>query len=223
MGSGHLFFQEQAAGNMRRFATALIAAGAMAFVTSSADAQSRQPMWQGFYAGVNAGAVLGSLKVSEPPTPTTYRWDHDGMALGGHAGYNMVFSNIFAGIEGDLSWTNADGKLTITPGNTVTTESRYMGSIRARLGLNHANTLWYGTLGWGMASVKASMPGSSDTDRLNGLVYGLGMETRLFNNISGRVEAIHYALRKSENDTGLEIKTEMPQTVIRAGITFHLN
>lgn len=181
-------------------------------------------MWHGFYAGVNAGAVLGSLKVSEPPTPTTYRWDHDGMAIGGHAGYNLVFaSNLFAGVEGDLSWTNANGTLGLTPGVAVNTDSSYMGSIRARLGLNFANTLWYGTVGWGMASVKVSMPGESSTDRLNGLVYGLGMETRLFSNVSGRVEAIHYALRRSENDGGLEIKTEMPQTVIRAGITFHFN
>jgi outer membrane immunogenic protein len=206
---------------MRRILIAVIAAGAFAGSSVTASAQSRQPMWQGLYAGVNAGAVLGSIKVSDPLS--TFRWDHDGMAIGGHLGYNILFGNLLAGVEGDLSWTNAKGDVTIAPGFGVKTESSYMGSIRARLGISHANLLWYGTVGYGMANMKATMPGSSDSDRFNGLVYGLGMEAPLFNKMSWRVEALHYALRKSENDGGIEVKTEIPQTVIRAGLTYHFN
>lgn len=207
---------------MRRLSSAFIAAGAIVWLHGEANAQSRQPMWHGFYAGVNAGAVLGRVKVADPLS--TFRWDHDGIAIGGHAGYNFfIASNWFAGVEGDLSWSNADGNVTVAPGFGVKTETSYMGSIRARLGVNHANILWYGTVGYGMANIKATMPGSSESDRLNGLVYGLGMEAPLFNKASWRVEAIHYALRKNENDGGVEVKTEIPQTVIRAGITFHFN
>ena len=179
-------------------------------------------MWHGFYVGINAGAVLGDVKVSEPAS--TFGWEHDGMAIGGHAGYNFQFDHIVAGIEGDVSWSNAKGSATIMPGMTVKTETEYLASIRARLGYAFDSVLFYGTVGYGIGSLKATMTGSEgNSDRFDGIAYGVGMDVKLTQSLSGRIESIHYGFRKTENDAGLTIKSEIPQTVIRGGLTFHLN
>lgn len=199
---------------------------ALALSSTAALAQSRQSTWQGLYVGINAGGTFGDMKVTDPGG--SFSWDHGGAAIGGHAGYNFQFNQIVAGIEADIAWTNGEGKFALG-GINVRTETSYLGSVRGRLGVAFGNMLAYATGGYGYTSAKAHMTGpgaaaSGDSTRFDGWVFGGGLEAKFTPTISGRLEALHYALNHKEFEAGVgEIKSNLDQTVVRAGVTFHLN
>jgi outer membrane immunogenic protein len=119
--------------------------------------------------------------------------DHDDGLVGGvQLGYNWRSNQIVYGLEGDISLSGRD---------TID----WLGSVRGRLGyLIQPGLLVYGTAGIGLVNGR-------DTD--SGFVYGLGVEGRLSDTMSARVEYLAFDTDRAHGD-----KVE----VIRAGLNIKL-
>lgn len=111
----------------------------------------------------------------------------DGILGGGQIGYNWQANRFVYGIEGDASITDTDVD--------------WLASVRGRAGfLLDERLLAYGTVGVGFAD--------ADDDTETDLVYGLGLEGKITEGITGRVEYLAY------DDLDID--------VIRAGLNFKL-
>ena len=113
--------------------------------------------WTGFYAGVHVGGALGFSDVSDPYGNSIFgdRIRTPTFLLGGQAGYNWqpMGSMWVFGIEGDLSWLDADGTNTCFAATGELTSSNchsrpnITGTLTGRIGLatgTAGRTLLYG-------------------------------------------------------------------------------
>lgn len=100
--------------------------------------------WSGSYIGVHAGAALGFSNVSDPYGASIFgdQIRTPGFLLGLQVGHNWQApgSNWVWGIEGDLSWLDAEGTNTCFAANGLITSSNcrarpdYTGTLTGRLG-----------------------------------------------------------------------------------------
>jgi outer membrane immunogenic protein len=117
-------------------------------------------------------------------------WWDDGLVGGVQLGRNWQAGAIVYGIEGDLSLSGADGV-------------DWLGSVRGRLGyLLSPSVLLYGTAGVGLVDFEGSGVEAE-------FVYGLGIEGKLTQATTLRLEYIGYA------DSDID--------VIRVGLNWKLN
>jgi outer membrane immunogenic protein len=116
----------------------------------------------------------------------------DGMVVGAQLGYNWQSYHVVYGLEGDISFLDTDA-------------IDGLGSLRGRVGyLLLPNLLLYGTAGLGFVS-------AGDTEA--GFVYGLGVEGKLTDTMSARLEYLSF-----DNDSGRGNDDGI--SVIRAGLNF---
>lgn len=141
--------------------------------------------------------------------------------FGAQAGYLMQFDNYVLGVEGDISWlgSSATGETTvIDPGTplapmftgqqTITsfrTSLDGLATLRAKAGVTSDRTLFYVTGGLAAGNVEnefgVDIPGLgltfgpwSDSGILWGFVLGAGVEHALTENVTAKLEYIHYDL-----------------------------
>ncbi|MGL4439692.1 MAG: outer membrane protein [Bosea sp. (in: a-proteobacteria)] len=185
-------------------------------------------MWNGFYAGVNAGYSFNSNKASTVGTPGfvalganvpgSLRTGKDGFIGGAQIGYNYQIGSIVLGVETDLQYV--DGKRTsaftgpalggIT--TSASSELTYLGTLRARLGLVASERLMiYATGGLAYGNPKNSAAvatgtgalwgGGSDATRF-GYAIGAGAEYALTNNWTAKLEYLYYDLGRRTVNAG---------------------
>ena len=166
-------------------------------------------IWQGFYGGVNLG----------------YGWSGDaqGVVGGGQVGFNWQSQQFVYGIEADLSLSDIGVSDTLVgPGVVIkaTGSIDWLATIRGRYGvLVQPNLLLYATAGLGI--VNAETHGSinmigvgqisareSETD--TGFVYGIGVENKLSERMSVRLEYLGFGHVGTVGDFG----------IVRAGLNF---
>ena len=202
-------------------AVATVAFGA----ATTASADSKPGIWSGAYLGVNAGYGWNKFVASSIGSSTI---DGKGFLGGVHGGYNWQSSSLVYGIEGDYDFSNVKGSTSGTSGGvTVDTRVKSLGSLRGRVGvIVSPQMLVFGTAGYGFgrASVNAvataggaSASGSS-SGSIKGLVIGGGLEYKMMHNVSLRGDLSRYF---SKTDGGSPVST--PSTVIRTGLTYHIN
>lgn len=208
--------------NIRISLLAAVSALAFAGAASAADLPRRtgavspapyqaQPAgtWTGFYAGAVGGYNWGSQKGT---ADTTYGALNGGQ-IGVTGGYNMQFGQIVAGVEGDMSWSNADN----TRG-TNKSELRNEATLRARAGLAvDASTLLYATAGYAGATIKRDNGTTSSTDWHNGYAVGAGLEYAFTRNVTGKAEYLYTDLG---NSSGSVLKAGATQNGVRMGVNY---
>jgi outer membrane immunogenic protein len=119
----------------------------------------------------------------------------DGLVGGVQLGYNWKNGLIVYGLEADISASNAD---------TID----WLGSVRGRVGyLIQPGLLLYGTAGLGVVS-------SDNTD--SGFVFGVGVEGKLSETMTARLEYLNYNIDSGHGHGDDDI------SVIRAGVNFKL-
>ena len=105
--------------------------------------------WTGFYGGPHVGYGWGSKKFFDNfPTPDG---ELDAAAavkggLGGlQGGYNHQFNWLVVGVEGDFSWSGANGNFPCFPfGDQVcSAKPEWLGSVAGRLGVAYGPALFY--------------------------------------------------------------------------------
>lgn len=192
---------------------------------SPALAPSRRPdIWTGLYIGIEGGGGFGG---------TTFTGLGDGDAttiggvFGGHVGYNIQLGAVVTGLEVDGGWAGIDGGHS-TNGIQATSKLGWLSSTRGRIGYAFDNWLVYATGGLAFAGLEASATGAGATatasDTLVGYAVGGGIEMKLSEQFSARLEALHYGF----GDTTVALpqgalKVDADVTTVRAGVSFHWN
>ena len=181
--------------------------------------------WQGLYGGVHLGYGFGNAEIGMPLSVAT---SNSGGLGGFHVGYNWQNGAWLLGLEGDLSASWANGTSTnATTGVEVSAGTAWLSSMRVRGGYSFGSLLLYGTGGVALSRTTLAVTdgggaGKAD-DLLVGWVIGAGLDYKLTSNISTRIEALHYRFGDKEIPAfGGIVPYSADQTVIRAGLTFHL-
>ena len=195
---------------------------------TKARANPLAPIWTGAYIGAQAGAKWSDVNTDFSSSFSATDWTG-----GGHAGFNLGLGGIVVGIEGDANLDSS--KLNFTPslgGGTGTFESDWSGTIRGRVGLPVGPALLYATAGYAWTDATLTQKSAAGTSfssshTFDGVVYGLGAETFVLPNMSLRLEALRYdygadklSLTGATNALG---EFDPSETVVRAGVSFHLN
>jgi outer membrane immunogenic protein len=171
-----------------------------------------QTLWYGLYAGVHAGYGESG--------------DADGFVGGGQIGYNWQASQIVYGLEADFSLSDISASEEVRfagmwarAGASVD----WMSTVRGRVGvLLDPRILAYATAGVGFARTSwdasaggfglAVGTGGSETE--SGFVWGLGVEGKISEAMSARVEYLGFSGLDGVGDDGIG--------VVRAGLNFKL-
>jgi outer membrane immunogenic protein len=209
-------------------ALALCSAALISPLTATtARADMLAPIWTGAYVGFQGGA-----KWSDVDTDFSSTLSATDITGGGHAGYNFGFGGIVLGIEADASLDSSSFGFSPAGGGSGTFETDWSGTIRGRIGMPVGPALLYATAGyaWTDATIaeKSVTGGSfSSSHTFDGVVYGVGAETYVLPNMSVRLEALRFdygadQLSLSGAQNVVE-EFDPSETVVRAGVTFHLN
>ncbi|QOF70716.1 porin family protein [Aminobacter sp. SR38] len=193
----------------------------------AADAVAADPVaapynWTGFYAGVHGGYAWGSGDGPYPDAAgvrfeTAYP-EADGGLLGVQVGYNHQWGNWVLGLEGDLSYSWADGSsgIEIFPGGGdagghTDSEFTYLASITGRAGYAFDRTLLYAKGGIGFTRLEITdydNPASFNargSKTLTGWTIGGGVEHALNDkwSVKGEYQFYRFSGDVAVNDPAL--------------------
>ena len=158
----------------------------------------------GIYIGAHAGYGWTKDKITGSGGGVE-AVDYKG-ALGGiHAGYQQQYQKVVYGVEADISrtdinWKLVDRQASYTEVTTINTP--WIGSLRGRVGYDLNPFLLYATAGLGWSQWNYNSDDTSHltgvTSRLSGkrsgfgFVVGGGAEVKISENLSARLEGLHY-------------------------------
>ena len=216
---------------------ALVAPAAAAADLPTYDAYATPPAaafydWAGPYLGLQLGWAFGDADASFDNGAPSLNYDMDGVLFGAHAGYNMQFNTIVAGVEGDIEWTGVEGSdgsaAGITSGGSA--EMNWQGSIRGRIGAAFDRTLVYTTGGAAVADldVEGGPLGGpfSDFSETNwGWTIGTGVEVGLGAGMRTRLEYRYTDYGEVEGSVApafaaTEESVDFSTHALRAGLTY---
>lgn len=183
------------------------------------------PIWTGVYLGVHGGMKWADVD-------TDFRdFDTSAVSGGGHVGFNLGLGALVLGIEADATLDDVAFSYSTAGGGSRNFDTDWSGTIRGRIGIPVGPALFYATAGyaWTDVSISGREAGTSfsDNHRFDGVVYGLGAEAYVLPNLSVRLEALRFDYSSDQlsiaGAAGVAEEFDPSDTVVRAGITFHLN
>jgi outer membrane immunogenic protein len=242
---------------MRLFQSALLGCVACAIAVPALAADLSRPVpvtkapvivpaaynWTGFYIGAHVGGVWGTkdwTDITFPAVPVNLgSHDLSGFLAGGQVGINYQVNNIVFGIEGQGSWTNADGDHACVVGiRTCRTEANWLGTVAGRLGIAFDRALIYAKGGGAFINERYfvnALPGgalvaSTGDDTRWGWMVGGGVEWAVVDNWSVKVEYNFMDFRDDSFDfrtpAGVAFATariDQQMHVVKAGLTYRFN
>jgi outer membrane immunogenic protein len=143
--------------------------------------------WSGFYAGGHIGGAWSSEDATITGTGATAGIDPSGFLAGGQIGVNWQAGNWVLGLEGDMSWTNADGSAPLA-GSTISSDHNWYATATGRLGYAWDNWLAYVKGGAAWMDADYTLAGLTVGDTRSGWTVGTGLEWGLAPNWSAKVE-----------------------------------
>lgn len=176
-------------------------------------------IWQGLYVGGHLGWGSGHART----TASGERLDLSGAVIGVHGGYNWQSQALVFGVEADLDATDSKGSRVFTSGQWTAASSIWMASLRGRVGVAFDKILVFGTLGGALHDVDVTIADAATISRSNQVLYGWvvggGVDWRLTEAWSLRLEALHYEFNSQRlGISATSFDTHM--TTVRAGMTF---
>jgi opacity protein-like surface antigen len=200
--------------------------------------------WSGFYIGVEGGGNWSRSKHINNTNDITPNFAVDGGVLGGTIGYNAQFGGPWLfGLEGDMSWMNADGSASnlapnFNPASSSETREHWLGTARVRLGATAANGwLGYVTGGVALANVEAiaRQPNGDAFTQSHirpGWTAGAGIEYAIDKNWSAKIEYLHVGLNDTPylnylnpavNGVNRGGGVPLSDEIVRAGINYRID
>ena len=187
--------------------------------------------WTGLYVGLNAGGVWGNTDIDYRASDFGFsgpagaallnsvasgKVESSGFTAGGQIGYNYQFGRTVLGVEADLQYTDLSGSrfvsLTVPPalgGPLIDTfsqsmSSKWLSTLRGRLGFANGPWLLYATGGLAVAEVSYTDVGffpflpstnaASRTETRAGWTIGAGAEWMFGSNWSVKAEYLYVDL-----------------------------
>ena len=182
--------------------------------------------WSGFYYGVQGGYAWGdSTHIDQTTGASSGNIDTNGVLLGGTVGANWQTGSLVTGVEGDLSWSNADG----SGGGVVpcvapcVTEMNWLGTGRVRAGIAADAWLFYASGGVAFAGVKGGQLGFNSSDKTHiGWTVGAGVETAVSRNWTTKVEYLYADLGDKAAYTGPTgpVNVDLKSHIMRVGLNY---
>jgi outer membrane immunogenic protein len=208
---------------VRKFFLAAFAVAAMAGFSVPAAHAADMPVYEvpvvepsGFYAGIFAGGGWGDSVISNIDPEV------DGFTFGGLVGWELRRDGVVAGVEADITFANIDG---VNNAAQTAADIQWLASLRGRLGFDAGSSVTlYGTGGLAFARMEATvaaMNPSTDSSTLTGYVVGAGVEARLMENLSGRLEYLYYNFNQSDFVIGPAAQADLRVQTVRAALVYH--
>lgn len=202
--------------------------------------------WAGFYAGafVGGGTYAGTAQDNGGNA-----LDNDGQMVrlddfAGEAGllvgYNVQRGSLVYGAELDYAANSFDTEETYDADFRQQAGLSSLLSLRGRVGVTIDETLIFGTVGYGIASVQACISDDEDAicdpddnrtavldETLDGLVFGIGLEHRLSDTLSVRLDYLQFEsvwsddLSYNENVDQELARFSADAKAIRFGVNYH--
>jgi outer membrane immunogenic protein len=153
--------------------------------------------WSGFYIGGHVGGVWGDKDWLFTGPLTTTSHNVSGFLGGGQVGFNWQVGQVVLGVEGQFSWTNADGEsICPNPAARCQTELESITTVAGRLGYAWGPTLLYAKGGgaWVREEHFVRFPANNLLDETSGSytrsgwMVGAGIEYGFAPNWSAKVE-----------------------------------
>jgi outer membrane immunogenic protein len=173
--------------------------------------------WSGLYVGANLGYGWSDVDWQDGFGPASH--DGKGWLAGAQIGYNVQSGQFVFGVEADWSSAWIDGNTTCC-GH----EFNWLASVRGRAGIaiNGNRTLLYGTGGaaWADVDYASTAPGVAGFSNTHfGWVAGGGIEHMLTQNLSARVEYLHYSFDETTGPVGgISTTVEPKLDTVRFGL-----
>lgn len=194
------------------------------FERSTSDKSYAHPMpslWGGIYAGVSGGYAWSGVD----PIQSYDSVDLSSGYFGGYLGMNGQFQMLVLGFEADLGSRWGEGQRSFAGGTSLRAEAGLLSSLRLRAGFAFDNLLVYATGGLAVGSFEGELATATSLSRSSemfaGYVWGGGLEMKLTENLSGRVEALHYAFDDKTFDfSSGPLRSDFSTTTVRAGLTY---
>lgn len=197
--------------------------------SSAVDAAVVTTDWSGYFVGAQVGYSWRDLDNdwSIGPGPTiSYSSEDDSFVGGLYYGRNWQFDQWVVGLDSSISFMNVDE--TFNQMFDLDVETKLLGLSRLKVGYAFDNVMLFaaGGLATTIFEVESSGGGASDDDDsfAFGWTVGAGVETKLSDNWSARLEYIYAHI---EDDIELEpvdpqdIDLELDAHIVRAGIAYH--
>ena len=143
------------------------------------------------------------------------------------AGFNVRLGDAVVGLEADYLLTDIQGSTTDGV-VVVTAKTKYLASVRGRVGMPIGPALLYATAGPAFTEHKVAVAGpveSLSSELLIGGVFGGGIEASLTKTLFVRVEGLHYIFPDKDVACGPScfFESKDQQTTVRLGVGFKLN
>jgi outer membrane immunogenic protein len=193
--------------------------------------------WTGFYLGINGGFGTGNSNWSDGPIGTTGSFPISGYLIGGTVGANDQIGPYVFGIEGDDDWTNLSGNsgstcgaisAVVPPPDGCQTQSRWLATVRGRVGYAFDRILVYGTAGAAFGNVQTGLnpPSTFDSSTEAGWTVGAGIEFAFAQNWTAKAEYLFVDLPNAACTTvgncggAAGSIVSFNKSVVRAGVNF---
>lgn len=176
--------------------------------------------WTGAYAGLNAGYIWGDATTTDdvkdwgkdPKFVGPFNNSVGGFVGGGTLGYNVHWGRFVFGPEIDLDYADLSGSIK-TPSSQsgnhqdISLDGGFLGAFTGRVGfLIDPATLIYAKGGFALYTGEATQTTTAKgyqthgTDTFTGYVVGGGVERKLTENISLKIEYAHYDFGTQNGD-----------------------
>ena len=164
--------------------------------------------WSGAYAGIHGGFAAPKL---DP-------FNNSGLAIGGQAGYNVDVGGGVIGGEVEGSYLG-DSQVKVNGGEL---KERHRLAAKVKAGVPLGDTLVYGTTGLAMTNFRDSGSVSGPDGWKPGWILGAGVEQKLNQNLSARVEYNYTATNNVRSfDNGVGSEKDLHDHTVKAGINYH--
>ena len=159
-------------------------------------ADAAGPAWTGLHAGIGGGYGAALQENANDAD--------DGASFVGEAGFDFQLAErVILGVAGDYTWAHSEPESTWT--------------LAGRSGfLSSPQTLWYGLAGWSRADIP-----EFEAVELDGFTVGLGVESRLTDALSLKLEYRHSDF--SAEGAGLETNFETTVHTVRGVLSWRFN
>jgi outer membrane immunogenic protein len=193
--------------------------------------------WTGLYLGINAGSGTGTSNWSDGVVGTTGNFPISGSLVGGTIGASYQIGEYVFGIEGDDAWTHLHGSSGSTCGDLAAvvappfgceTKSKWLATVRGRVGYAFDRVLLYGTAGAAFGNVQTGLipPTTFDSSSQAGWAVGGGIEFAFAANWSAKVEYLFVDLPNGTCTTALSCGgaagsiATLNENIVRVGVNF---
>lgn len=194
----------------------------LAFPATAADIAPEEPVaaapsyvWSGAYAGGFVGYSFANFDHARGAD-----FDGEGFVGGIYTGYNLQTNQFVYGLEADVGASGLDaGGFDAVTGAPISADTNAFGSLRARVGVAYDPFLFFATGGVAVAGAELSANGVEDSNTHFGYTLGAGVEAKVTDSITSRVEYRYSDFESKTYDLGpTSTSTGFDEHSIRAGV-----